>query len=55
MGAATAGNFGGFESQAENPEPPAAAEEGGMPEELDLSNMDWTQYSALLAEIPDES
>ncbi|KAJ9105345.1 hypothetical protein QFC21_001714 [Naganishia friedmannii] len=29
-------------------------EVGGMPEELDLSNLDWTQYSALLADIPDD-
>ena len=55
MGAATLGDFGGFESQAENAMPSAVADDGGMPEEVDLSNMDWTQYSALLAEIPDES
>ena len=55
MEAATAGDFGGFTPQAENAMPSAAVDDGGMPEELDLSNMDWTQYSALLAEIPDDS
>jgi hypothetical protein len=33
---------------------PQQADAGGMPEELDLSNLDWTQYSALLADIPDD-
>ncbi|KAJ9120868.1 hypothetical protein QFC22_002803 [Naganishia vaughanmartiniae] len=33
---------------------PQQGDAGGMPEELDLSNLDWTQYSALLADIPDD-
>lgn len=33
---------------------PQQADAGGMPEELDLANLDWTQYSALLADIPDD-
>lgn len=59
IGAATegmnSGAFGGFEAQDENAMAAPATGDEGMPEELDLSNMDWTQYSALLADIPDES
>lgn len=55
MGSANAADFGSFESQTENAMAAPVAGDGGMPEELDLSNMDWTQYSALLADIPDES
>jgi hypothetical protein len=49
------GGFGSFDAQTENAMAAPATGDEGMPEELDLSNMDWTQYSALLADIPDET
>ncbi|KAJ9111122.1 hypothetical protein QFC19_001321 [Naganishia cerealis] len=38
----------GMYNETGAPPPPPA--ESGMPEELDLGNLDWTQYSALLAD-----
>lgn len=46
--------LGAFDASGEAAAVPVEAE-NAMPEDLDLSNMDWTQYSALLADIPDEN
>lgn len=46
--------LGTFDASGEGAAVPVEVE-NAMPEDLDLSNMDWTQYSALLADIPDEN
>jgi hypothetical protein len=54
LGAEATNALGAF-SAGEAAAAPVEAAENAMPEDLDLSNMDWTQYSALLADIPDEN
>ncbi|KAI5454025.1 hypothetical protein NCC49_005018 [Naganishia albida] len=55
IGAETTNALGSFGGTGESAAVPVEAAENAIPEDLDLSNMDWTQYSALLADMPDEN